>query len=113
MSRHYKTIKEPTTTEEIRRHFWDLKKAMDNDKEMVFTPRRERDQKDFYLYDKAESRLAFDAQRMMTLVKEKIKPMDAATLEKTFGKFVDYVRKYFSAEIVTAKNGADYIRLPR
>ena len=113
MSRYYKTIKEPTTTEEIRRHFWDLKKAMDNDKEMVFTPRRERDQKDFYLYDKAAARLAFDAKRMMTLIKEKIKPMDAATLEKTFGKFVDYVRKYFSAEIVTAKNGADYIRLPR
>ena len=113
MSKYYKTIKEPTTHEEIRRHFWDLKKAMDNDKEMVFTPRRERDPKDFYLYDKAIIRLAFDAQRMMALVREKIKPMDAATLEKTFGKFVDYVRKYFSAEIVTAKNGADYIRLPR
>ena len=108
-----KRIKEPTTPEEIRSHFWGLKKSMDNDKEMVFTPRRERDPKDFYLYDKAEIRLAFDAHRMLDLVREKIKPMDAATLEKTFGKFVDYVRKYFSAEIVTAKNGADYIRLPR
>lgn len=108
-----KRIKEPTTPEEIRRHFWDLKKSMDIDKDMVFTPRRERDPKDFYLYDKAESRLSFAAHRMLDLVREKIKPMDAATLEKTFGKFVDYVRKYFSAEIVTAKNGADYIRLPR
>ena len=108
-----KRIAEPTTPEEIRRHFWDLKKAMDNDKEMVFTPRRDRDPKDFYLYDKAESRLSFDAHRMLDLVREKIKPMDAATLEKTFGKFVDYVRKYFSAEIVTAKNGAEYIRLAR